>query len=236
MSRQVVETLIARQLNQYNRLRSLLREESKPAPPAIGPVITISRMAGCCARDLAAALSTELGVQVWGRELVDLIATDRGLRHELVSRIDQGEVRDADAWMRGAISGRMFLKSDYVLALAQTLEALARSGGGVVVGRGAGFILGDRARLRLRLVAGRAYRIRTLMRERAIERAEAKQLLDRLDEARWEFVREYFHQDVDDARNYDLVVNVEHIEPAVLLQTCLELVRANEPRTREAEG
>lgn len=236
MSRQVVETLIARQLNQYNRLRSLLREDPSDQPVATGPVVTISRMSGCCARQLAADLGRELGVQVWGRELVDLIATDRGLRRELVSRLDQGETRDGEGWVHGVLSGRMFLKSDYVLALAQTLKAIADTGGGVIVGRGASFLLGERADLRVRLVAGPRYRLRTLMRERDLEKEPARERLEQLDTARREFVREYFRSDVNDPGNYDVVFNVEFIPADLQRRMCLDLIERRRQRVGTAEA
>ncbi len=236
MSRQVVETLIARQLHQYNRLRSLLREEPVDRPAVHGPVVTISRQSGCCARQLAGRLATRLEVQVWGRELVDLVATDEGLRRELVSRLDAGAVRDTDTWVHGVISGRIFTQSDYLMALARTLKVLADSGGAVVVGRGASFILGDRAQLRLRLVAGRLHRVRTLVRERGIERTEAELLLDRLDQGRRDFVQQHFHRDVNDPQHYDLVVNVERVSADVLVDTCVSLVESRRSRADAAEG
>ncbi|MEZ4387103.1 MAG: cytidylate kinase-like family protein [Candidatus Krumholzibacteriia bacterium] len=236
MSRQVIETLISRQLHQYNRLRSFLKHDPDLPPAARGPVVTISRMAGCCARGLAAALAERLEVQVWGRELVDLIATDRGLRQELVTRLDQGHDSPADAWVKGVLSGRMFLRTDYVMAVAQTLRALADSGGAVVVGRGASFILGERADLRLRLVAGEPYRMRTIEREYDVEGPEARRLLERLDREREEFIRSHFRRDVHDVRHYDLVVNVERVATELLVDACVNLVRARQLQADAAEG
>jgi hypothetical protein len=235
MSRQVIETLISRQLHRYNRLRSLLKQAPADDRRAAGPVVTVSRMAGCCARELASLLAARLDVQVWGRELVDLIATDQGLRHELVSQLDRGEGSGGEAWVRGLLSGRMFVESDYVHALAQTLGALAESGGAVIVGRGAAFILGDRADLRLRLVAGAEHRIRVLARERAVGEAEAHSTMLRLDAAREEFVRSHFRRDVHDVRHYDLVANVERTPVPVLADACLTLIEARRRhRVREA--
>jgi len=236
MSRQVIETLISRQLHQYNRLRSFLKPDATESPVIAGPVVTISRMAGCCARDLAAALARRLGVQVWGRELVDLIATDKGLRHELVSRLEQGESSQSEAWMQGMLSGRMFLRTDYVVALAQTLKALADSGGAVVVGRGAGFILGDRAQLRLRLVADDASRIATIQDEYEVDRAEAVRRLNELDTRREEYIRAYFGCDVRDVHHYDLVVNSARVPASAIMDSCLKLVAMRQAQAGTAEA
>lgn len=236
MSRQIIETLISRQLHQYNRLRSFLREGPEDAALAGGPVVTISRMAGCCARSLAAALAEQLGVQVWGRELVDLIASDRGLRQKLVERLDQGRDSEADLWVKGVLSGRLFLRTDYVMAVAQTLRALADSGGAVVVGRGASFIMGERAHLRLRLVAGEPYRVATIAREEGLSPADARRRLAELDQTREEYVRSHFRRDVNDVRHYDLVVNMERVPTELLVDTCVNLVRTRQRRADAAEG
>jgi len=246
MSRTILETLIARQLHQYNRLRSVLRD-AEPATDATarpgelrggapGPVVTISRMAGCCARDVAKPLAEHLGVQVWGRELVDQIASDVGLQREVVERLDQGLVDSVDAWVRAMLGRRLFLRDDYALALARTVKTLAETGGAVIVGRGAGFILGDRADLRLRLIAGDRHREEVLRRERDLERTAARDVMQRTDTARAAFVRAYFQADVDDPRHYDLVVNAERYDRDAIVQIGLDAVDAHRRVQLAARG
>ncbi len=236
MSRIVLETLISRQLHQYNRLKSVLREDAQEVPVVRGPVITISRMAGCCARDLAQDLADRFGVQVWGRELVDAIANDRGLRREVVEKLDTGLVSNVTAWVQGILENRLFMKDDYVEALAGTIKTLADTGGAVFVGRGAGFILGDHADLRLRLVAGDRHRLATLRQKRGLDRDEARAVMTRTDEARAAFIRAYFNADVDDHRHYDLVINTERHGLGVILEVCECLVRSRMLKVAEADG
>jgi cytidylate kinase len=234
MSRTVLETLITRQLHQYNRLKSVLRDDQATRRPVAGPVITISRMAGCCARDLAQDLAERFGVQVWGRELVDEIARDKGLRREVVEQLDQGLVSNVDAWVRGIFESRMFLRDDYMESLARVVKTLAETGGAVIVGRGASFILGDRADLRLRLVAGDRHRLAVLRERRGLDRDEARALMTRSDEARAAFIRAYFDADVNDHEHYDLVINTERLAAGMLVEVCEALVRARRLDSREA--
>ena len=235
MTRPILETLIARQLNQYNRLRGILREH-RPAPDRaaaerpLGPVVTISRMAGCCSRDLAAPLAEHLGVQVWGRELVDRIASDVGLQRDVVERLDRGLVDSVEAWVRAMLGRRLFLRDDYALALARTIKTLAETGGAVLVGRGAGFILGDRADLRLRLVAGDRARQQHLQQRLGCDPAAARGHMQRTDAMRAAFVREYFQAEVDDPRHYDLVLNTERVPCDDAVGICADLVAAHRAR------
>lgn len=224
MPRSVVETLITRQLHQYNRLKSVLRENPDIEPPPRGPVVTISRMDGCCARDLAQELADRFAVQAWGRELVDLIAHDKGLRRSVVAQLDEGLIGNMDAWVRGVLAQRLFLRDDYAEALTRAVKTLAETGGAVIVGRGAGFILADRTDLRLRLVANDEHRVTVIAREQGYDEAEARDHMQRTDDARAQFVRTYFGADVDDPRNYDLVVNTDRISIDALVETCVRLV------------
>ncbi len=242
MSRTLLETLISRQLHEYNRLRGILRPDAQEhaaeasAGGVPGPVVTISRMAGCCARDLAQPVAEHLGVQVWGRELVDRIAADAGLQREVVERLDQGLVDSVEAWVRAMLGRRLFLRDDYALALARTVKTLAETGGAVLVGRGAAFILGERADLRLRLVAGTRHREQMLQQTRGLSRDQARELMHRTDTARAAFVREYFQADVDDPRHYDLVINTERHDHATLVKLCLDLVSVRRQARLVAEG
>lgn len=226
MSRPVIETLIQRQLHQYSRYKAFLKASPERTVPARGPVVTISRLAGCCARDLAAALGERLGVQVWGRELVDQIASDAGLRREVVAKLDENLVSAVDSWVRGMLGRRLFMRDDYALALARTVRTLAETGGAIIVGRGAGFILGEQADLRLRLVASERHRLQVLAARRQLDADAAREYMHRTDAARAAFVRAYFQADVDDPRLYDLVINTERHDPAVVIEVCVRLVES----------
>jgi cytidylate kinase len=236
MSGSVIETLIARQIHQYNHLRALLRERPQEPPPPRRPVVAISRMAGCPTGDLAAALAERLGVQVWDSELVDRIANDRGLRRDFVARLDEGIISSVETWVRGMIGGRLFMRDDYALALASTIKTLAETGGAIFVGRGAGFILGEQADLRLRLVASERHRIEVLRKALGCDRGTARDELNRSDSARAAFVREYFHADVNDASHHDMVLNCERLEVGVMVEICECLVRTRRLRTVSARA
>ncbi len=234
MSRPLIEKLIQRQLHQYNRYKAILERQPRSVDPPRGPVVTISRMSGCCARDLAADLAEVFDVQVWGRELVDLIAGDAGLRREVVAQLDDNLASEVDLWVRGMLGRRLFMRDDYALTLAKTIKTLAETGGAVLVGRGAGFILGDRADLRIRLVAGDLHRLKTLQDTRGLTRDEARDRMHRTDAARTAFIRSYFQADVDDPRHYDLVFNTEHIDVDALLEVCRTLLERRCHKARAA--
>lgn len=215
------EKLIQRQINHWNHLRELLREQPAAASAAPGPVITISRLAGSGGRTLAAGLAERLGCEVHDHSIVERIARTRRLSPELVALLDEQDIRQSDLWVRGVLENRLFLKEQYREALAETVLGIAAAGNAVILGRGAGHILGHRATLRVRLVAGSATRLARLQERTGLGRAEARALLDETDRRREAYVRKLLGVDPHDAAGYDLVVNTDRLAPAEVVEIVL---------------
>ena len=85
-----------------------------------------------------------------------------------------------------------------------------------MVGRGANFILPPETRFRLRVVADRAFRAQQVAQQFAISEEDALRRIDQTDANRRAFIRKYFHADIADPLNYDMVLNtgVLNIEQA----------------------
>ncbi len=215
MPDRIHEKLIQRQLSHWSRIRTVLRPGEDPAQHQPLPVVTISRQAGCGTREQAEAVGERLGLQVFGREIVDHIARDRDLTHEVVSALDERIASRIEQWVRGMLDRRFFLQDDYHLALVRTVRTLAAHGGVILVGRGANFILADSADLSVRLVASEDWRVRSLAVRHMLTEDEARVKVRDLEAQRAAFVRRLFRADVDDPRHYDLVLNLERLGSAV---------------------
>lgn len=233
----LTEKLIQRQINHWSRLRELLPERTAGAAGEPGPVITISRLAGSGGRTLAAGLRNRLGLQVQDHSVVERIARTRRLDPELVGMLDEQDIRQTDLWVRGVLENRLFLKEQYRQALTETIEELARGGGVVFLGRGAGHVLGHRATLRLRLVASSATRQARLQEQLQVSRAEARAMLDETDRRREAYIRKLFGSDPYDPTRYDLMLNTDRLSPADVLETVLvALLGVTHPQKRVIAG
>ncbi len=215
------EKLIQRQINHWSRLRELLHEQAPPVEIGPGPVITVSRLTGAGGRTLAAGLAERLGCEVQDHSIVERIARTRRLSPELVALLDEQDIRQSDLWVRGVLENRLFLKEQYREALTETVLEMAAAGNAVILGRGAGHILGHRATLRVRLVAGTATRLARLQERSGLGRAEARVLLEETDRKREAFVRKLLGVDPFDAAGYDLVVNTDRLAPAEVVELVL---------------
>jgi len=206
MTERVIEKLIQRQLNQWSRFQELLRTaEPEELPPR--PIVTISRQRGSGGRYLARALARRLDLQIHDQDIVEYIARNEKIARDVVAQLDAGATSQIDLWIKGVLNRRIYLRDEFQEQLVRAIRALAMHGGVVILGRGGNFILDDHADLRVRMVASDETRIRALMAETDCSEGEAAERVAASDEARAGFIRKLYHADIDDPRNYDLVLN-----------------------------
>ena len=237
MSSLLTERLIQRQLNHWNRLRDYLHEDEGERPRRPGPVITVSRLAGSGGRRLAEALAERLDLHLHDQSLVERIARDRDLQNSVVSQLDERTVSQAQLWVQGVLRQRIFLRDEYHTALVAAVTTLAARGNAVFLGRGANLILGERADLRLRVVADRETRVRLLCAGSALDPDGARAALDRTDAQRAEFIRKVFHQEPGQPENFDLVFNAGRMDTdAMVDHAMLALARTAPALTAAARS
>ncbi len=226
MSLPVTEKLILRQINHWNSLRDLIPDSASPPHSPRQPVITISRMAGSGGRFLAEDLANKLSLDLHDQSMVQKIVKDRQLEDSLVADLDENTISQTRLWVKGVFSQRIFLKDQYYGDLVRIVSSLAARGGVVFLGRGANLILGEKADLRVRVVASERIRIDRLRSRLELSKAEARMLVRKTDAKRTDFVRQVFHQEPGQDDNYDLVLNSTRLSQesmiSLVMQTLLE--------------
>mgnify|MGYP001819973159 CR=1 FL=1 len=218
MTLKLTETLIQRQINNWNRFREFLQEEEAVGPSRPGPVVTISRLAGSGGRTLATALAERLDLSLQDHSIVERIARDRNIETSVVDQLDEHAINQAELWIKGIFNKRIFLKDEYHKALVSVVTRLAAGGNVVFLGRGAHLILEQRASLRVRVVASQATRLARIMARTGLSRAEARALLLETDANREDFIRKVFKVDPMDPGAFDLVLNADRIKPECMVE------------------
>lgn len=221
-----IEELIQRQFRQWELHREMLRASPGDEPPPPRPVITISRELGAGARALARSLARRLDLQIHGVSLIDQIARDKNLERRFVDRLDESACSKIDLWVQGILNRRLFMHDEYHLALAKAVRLLAEGGGVVIIGRGANVILGDSASLSIRVVAGMQSRVARVMKYQEVDADRAAKLIARSDADRAAFLRSSFNMDPDDPHFYDLILNTDRYEPAMLVMMAMAALEA----------
>lgn len=100
----------------------------------------------------------------------------------------------------------------YLAALESVVKELARSQSLVIRGRGSQFILKDYpGALHFLVVAPLEVRVKRVMQNLELDQEIAKREIARFDNSRREFIKRYFHAELEDPAYYDVVINTERL-------------------------
>lgn len=213
-----IESIINRQFLRWERQQSAVREAPRHSgqPPLM---ITVSRQTGSRGSYFASRLAQRLGYQRLHREVIDEICASSGYRKRIVKSLDGKTRSDLEMMVEGLFTGQSVDISDYVRHLCRVVLSMSHLGGVVLVGRGGNFILGPMRGFHIRFVAPRERRIANLIDYKQMTRGEAEEEINQSDRDRKAFVNRVFTADIDDPRNYDMVINSAFIDIEELVST-----------------
>src|SRR5688572_21904613 len=192
---------------------SLWQEERRIAerkgihPHTQQPMICISRQYGARGAAMGRMIADRLGFRFYSQELVHDIAEQAHVRQQVIESLDE-RVQDGIAeWVAGLIKRSGFAPTDYLRNLSKVVLTLGRHGKGVIIGRGAHFLLDAKATLRVRVVAPLEQRVARVAQRDELSETEARAKVVRIDGERVAFNRLHHNADIADPSHYDLVVN-----------------------------
>jgi cytidylate kinase len=154
------------------------------------PVITVSREPGSGGRVVAERIAKQLGLDLFHGQIIQEIAESADTSARILETLDEKGLSVLDDWI-------------------STIGTIGEHGRAVIVGRGASFILPREVRFRVRIVAPLEIRVKNVAHKFDVPSEEARRRVLRADSDRRAFVRKYFHADITDPVNYDLVINTE---------------------------
>jgi hypothetical protein len=145
----------------------------------------------------------------------------------LLERLLSGFQGAEPAGVPSALPPEIVTPEDLHRASREVLAAQARTGNGVILGRGACAALRDDPHvLRVRLTGPVARRIAQAQRLGAADRATAERALRRLDRAHAEYLRRFYDAGVDDPELYHLLVDATAFEISTVVELIIDAVAA----------
>ncbi len=185
-------------------------DQKKKYKKPIRPVITISRLPGAMASELASKLSKDLDIDLFDQEIVEKIAESADKSQRVVESLDEQDRGILEEWITALGENHMW-SYEYLQHLTNVVGAIGAHGHAVIVGRGASFILPREVCLRVLVVAPLLVRIKNVMLKFSVSDKEASRQVMKLDAERKAFIQKYFQADMMDPTNYDLVINTHNI-------------------------
>ncbi len=191
------------------------------------PVVTISRQYGAGGSSVAATVASELGAEVVDKKLIEEVAkrlslqpSDVAAEEERPRTILESLVRSFSTLEPGMGAGWTppypdpFYdpRKEIIHLTEQVIREVAQSGNVVIVGRGAGFVLGDRSNnFRVFLRAPDEVRLKTLMDRFGLAEDVTRRQMHETDSNRAAYIKQLYGRDWCDPDDYDLVVNTGSI-------------------------
>ena len=198
-----LDKLVEEQITRWQSNRK--RKYKKP----IRPVITISRFPGCNAWNVAKQISEALEIDFFDQEIVDEIAKNADVNRRVVETVDEQDNSIVLDWLSTLTAERHFWPNEYLDQLTRVIGTIGAHGHAVILGRGASYILPKEICLRVLVVAPLERRIENVREAYKVSEKEARQNIMGKESERVAFIRRYFHEDMLDPVNYDLVFNMQ---------------------------
>jgi cytidylate kinase len=197
-----LDKLVEEQIKRWQSNRK--RKYKKP----IRPVITISRLPGCNAWNIAEQISTDLEIDFFDSEIVDKIAENAEVNRRVVETLDEQDNSIVLEWLSTLTAERYLWAYEYLDQLTKLIGTIGAHGHAVILGRGASYILPKEICLRVLVVAPLEIRIENVRKAYKVSEKVARQNVMGKESDRVAFIRRYFHADMLDPVNYDLVFNM----------------------------
>jgi len=187
-----------------------IKNRPRHAVKASNKLITISRQLGAGGRDIAEILGQKLGCLVWGREILDVLASQSGGNYQarMFKSLDentQGAIDELVCDFFGQVG-----RHAYHFLLPKAIFTIAQSDA-VFLGRGANLMLPQA--FHVRITASMENRIKTLMAREKLSREAARELIRESDHQRDAFIKEFAHtiQAKHYRNEFDLIINTDRI-------------------------
>jgi cytidylate kinase len=174
-----------------------------------GKIITISRQFGSGGRSIAEMTAQKLGLERYGREIIEQISARSGFAEDYVN--EQSESADAGG-IFGAIASTDYYESSNRIAIwteqCKVIREMADKGPCVFVGRCADYVLKqDYDLLRVFIYADMQYRADRIVRVYGQSDIKPEKRLKEKDKRRAAYYEIYTDQKFGDPKNYDLCLN-----------------------------
>lgn len=175
------------------------------------PLLCVSRQVGAGGEEIGERVAKELALDYWDTRLVHEIAQRADAREALFAFLDehvQSRVQDfINAFVLPSATD-----AEYLRHLTNIVHGLEQSGGALIVGRGAQFLLQSGKSLRVRVICPLELRVLRFQQEHDITSArEARRQLVEIERSRHEFNTRSFKGAATDPLLYDVTVNTAEL-------------------------
>ncbi len=171
------------------------------------PVITICMQPGSGGRLIAVEIARLLGVELYDKNLLVPMANAVDAESRALDSIEKERPSGMQDFVSALLNKNYVYTGDYLQYLKDIFDIIGKINRGVILGRGANFILPAKGRFSVRVIAPMDIRVKNVAFRFGVSLAEAKKRVRNREQKRKHFIREAFHKDIADIEHYDLIIN-----------------------------
>jgi cytidylate kinase len=215
-----IEQLVDEQVKKWGFDR---RSKSSEAPAVT--MVTVSRDPGTGGKLIAQGLAEELNFDMFHQNMIHEMAKSAQVSSRMLESLDEKGLSMLDDWVSSVVYKKHLWPDEYLQHLLKVIGTIGKHGRAVIVGRGANFILPRESTFRLRVIAPRDFRAQKVAQDFDIPLKDAQNRILKTESDRKAFIRKYFHSDIADPSNYDMVLNTGNISLREAIETVASLLR-----------
>lgn len=185
------------------------------------PIITISREFGARGAVFASHLARKIGFKVWDKDLLQAITNEVGSGLKMVESVDERRRQTIE----DAVSGYFYnipTNVTYLRSLIRVVNTIEEFGNSIIVGRGANYICKNPKALHIRIVSPLKTRVENYSKIENVSLVNAKKMIETKDSERRDFIHLNFHRDMNDASDYDLLINANSFNMDEMAEIVIE--------------
>ncbi|MEN8244152.1 MAG: cytidylate kinase-like family protein [Thermodesulfobacteriota bacterium] len=171
------------------------------------PVITMCIQPGSGGHMIAAEVAHRLGVELYDKNMLVPMANAVDAESQALEAIEQERPSGIQDFISSLLKKNYVYTGDYLQYLKDTVEIIGKINNGVIVGRGANFILPYKGQFSVRTMAPLDIRVKNVAFRFGVSLDEAKKRVKNREQKRKNFVKEAFRKDITDPEHYDLIIN-----------------------------
>lgn len=210
-----IQQIVEEQVHKWQR-----EQTKEPEAKATINLITVSREPGSGGKLVAQGIADRLEFDLFHQEVIHAMANSANVSARILESLDEKGLNVLEDWIASVVHQKHLWPDEYLQHLLKVIGTIGKHGSAVLVGRGANFILKRNSTLRLRFIAPLQFRAEKVAQEFDIPTGDAHRRILQTESDRRAFIRKYFHQDIDDPRLYDLVLNTDTLS----LEECIDSV------------
>jgi len=175
------------------------------------PVVAMYREYGAGGDHIARYLAKKLDTRIYDQEILDIVAKAAKVDRHLMEELDDKVHQDKSNWVRGLFTTNTAFPASYRRHLIDVILEIAHSGG-IIMGRGAHYILADRDAFRIRVYGSEERCAERIAEREAMSREGAQAKVAAINKERSTFLWKMFHVRHNDPSTFDLMINTDKLE------------------------